>query len=576
MHLLRLFSMALKCFTLLAIALGSLTANANEAAAPIDLSRAAAGKTQNFSVMLDVPATWTLAQVLAEPGSRFAPFDPEKIYPLSAGRAMWLHFQVAGQASESAASMVLEYQKPYVNDVQFYSRNKHGQWIAQAAGKLTQRADWPLRGLFPRFELPPAGADVQDFYVKVQNFFPIRAELAVKSFNDSNHQTQQKVFSYGLGVGILALMSIVGLVLALTYRQAIYVWFSLYAGLANVSGANYLGLPNSIESLDFLNWSSSSVIASATALAVVKLKFCDATFSRELASRWLKNGVSASLVISLLCIAGLLALPYGDLNKRFLFFVAFGICTLLLLTIIFLAIYKGSTIGWLWLLGCMPVTVLLLLTAIDVTGLVHVAALPFEALVHARTFEVIVLLLAMQLHVKFMHTRLVRTTTLEELDPLTGFLAALQFPDALASMWSQARSHRKDLAVAYISATVELEAYQTAHQPSDDEMVLRCVRMLRMVTRPDDTVARIDKNVFAILMPGVSAGPNFADKLARLIALGGMRDMDDESHIPVKFRIAATTFKRFNSTSAQVNDALWKQLNLMVLTNGRAIEFISH
>jgi GGDEF domain-containing protein len=582
MFLQRILGRAEKCRVVLALVLASLTwsdltlADGSSSAPVNQIRPAAPAGIKSFGVMSDVPASWTLAEVLAEPRSRFAAFDPEKIYPVSSDRAMWLHFQMAARAFEPTTAMVFEYQTPYVDAVQFYSQNEQGKWIAQTAGKLTQRADWPLRGLFPRFELPPARAEVQDIYVRVQNFLPIRTELAVRSFNESNHEMQQKVFSYGLGIGILALMCIYGVVLALTYRHAIYAWFSLYAGLANVSSANYVGLPNYIEGLDFPNWSGSSVIVSATAVALVKLKFCYAIFSDELSSRWINYGVWFSLVISMLCIAGLLALPYGDLNKRLLFFMAFGICTLMLLTIICLAIYKGSTIGWLWLAGFTPVTVLLLLTAVDATGLAAFAFLPFGGLVYARTFEVIVLLFAMQLHVKSMHSRLVRSTTLEELDPLTGFLAAQQYPDTLAHLWSQARSNQEDLAVAYIRAVVGFDEFQAANQPSDDALAMRCVRMLRMVVRQDDIVARIDKNVFAILMPRVSTGPNFADKLARRIALGGMHDTDDSAHIPVKFQIVATTFRCFKSTSGQLNEALWKKLNMMALTNGKAIEFIEN
>ncbi len=575
MFQLRVFGFVLRCAISLAIALGSLTLAANESVVPIDLSRSVNASPDNFRVMQNVPAHWTLENVLAEPASRFAVLNTDKNYPTSSDRAIWLHFQIISSGSKATSTVVFEFQKSYVDEVQFHFQNDQGHWLVQTAGKLTARADWPLRGLYPRFELPTTGADVQNIYVKVQQFLPIRVDVDLKPLNVSNYDMQQKAFLYGLNMGLLALMSIFGLVLAVAYRQSLYVWFSMYSALASVSSANYLGLPNYVELLEVLNWSGSSIIVSALAVALIKLKFCYATFSRDLSARWIKKAVQINVVIAVVCIVGILALPYGDLNKRVLFFIAFGTNTMMLLAIIGLAIHKRSTIGWLWLLAFLPVTTLLLLTAIDATGLAAIPRLSAAALVYARTFEVIVLLLAMQLHVKSLHAGLVRSRTLDELDPLTGFLTALQYPDALASMWSHARSNREDLAVAYIRAAVGLDAFQAANQPSDDELVMRCVRMLRMVVRRDDTVARIDKNVFAILMPGVSTGPNLADKLARLVALGGMHDTDDSTHIPVKFQIAATTFMCFKSTSGQLNEALWQKLNMMAQTNDKAIEFIA-
>lgn len=576
MSLLRIFGFVFRFSVAVVMASGALTFAASDSAVPIDLSRTDNISTQNFRVIQDVPAKWTLAQVLAEPPSRFAELDTKRSYPVSLNRALWLHFQITSRSPQPRNTIVFEVQEPYVDEVQFHYQNDQGQWSMQSAGKLVALERWPLRGLYPRFELPAASSDVRDIYVKVLRVVPIRVDVGLKSLNESNFGMQQQLFVYGLVIGLLALMSIFGLVLAAAYRQPIYMLFSLYASLACIVGANYLGLTNYTDWATSSSWPVSSVMLGTVVIALVKTQFCYVIFSQELSARWLKNMVSASLAISIMCIVGLVTLPYGDIDKRPLFFMALATSTATMLSIIGLAIYKRSAVGWIWLLAFLPVTTLLLLTAIDVAGLVVLPVLPHDTLVYARTFEVIVLLFALQIHVKLLHGRQVRTRTLEELDPLTGFLAALQFPDTLASMWSQARSNREDLAVAYISATVELDAYQTANQPSDDEMVLRCVRMLRMVTRQDDTVARIGKNTFAILMPGVSTGPNFADKLARLIALGGMHDTDDASHIPVKFQIAATTFRCFKSTSGQLNDALWKKLNMMAMKNRRAIEFISN
>jgi two-component system, sensor histidine kinase LadS len=240
------------------------------------------------------------------------------------------------------------------------------------------------------------------------------------------------------------------------------------------------------------------------------------------------------------------------------------------------AAYQGSLVAWLWVMAYVPAICLVVLTLIEQFGLAPLPWLPYNAIVVAVAFEIMVLLLALHLHVKSAHTQHVRDITMGELDPLTGFIATTQYPDALAQLWGQARSRQQDIAVAYVRATVDPDAYQAANHPKEDDMVVRCVRMLRMVTRQDDTVARIGKNVFAILMPGVSPGPNLANKLSRLIALGGMRDTDDAAHIPLRFRIAATSFHSYSGTSGQLDAVLWRKLSDMASTPDRTIEFVKN
>jgi two-component system, sensor histidine kinase LadS len=442
----------------------------------------------SMQVLEDVPLDATLAQVASAPEGAFRAFNPAHTYSLSPKKALWLHFRVMSQPDD-LERWSFEFPKPYVDGVQFYYKNPEGQWVTQSAGKLTNPGQWPMRGLYPRFELPPARGGIQDVYVKVLQVVPIRVNLHLKRLNDSNFELEKKLFLYGLLIGLLVLMSVFGLVLAVAYRQIIYVWYSMYAAVACFSAANYLGFVNYFVWPDSMQWLKSPIFVTIIIATTLKMQFCRLMFLRDVAARWLNRAVWVALAISIACVAGLLVLPSAAVGNRIaLFFIALTCVTAILILMIGLSIYKGNKLAWLWVLASLPLTLLLLLTAVEGMGLVNLHTLPYDAVVYARTFEVVVLLFTVQMHVKSLHERTVRTRTLKDLDPLTGFLIALQYPDTLAHLWSQARSNRQDMAIAYVCATVDPNAYQAANQPTDDEMVLRCVRMLRMVIRRDDTV----------------------------------------------------------------------------------------
>ncbi|MGB4115255.1 MAG: 7TM-DISM domain-containing protein [Polaromonas sp.] len=118
-----------------AFAITTVLAQASDAPVPVDLSRPELDASmQTFAVLQDVPASWSIAEVLAEPTSRFAVFDPKKTYAVSIDKAIWLHFRVAAGSIQPAEKIVFELPKPYVDEVRFYYKGQDGQWVMQLAG----------------------------------------------------------------------------------------------------------------------------------------------------------------------------------------------------------------------------------------------------------------------------------------------------------------------------------------------------------------------------------------------------------------------------------------------------------
>ena len=526
-------------------------------------------------VLQKAPSNLTVDQVAGLPASAFELFDATKTYPLSAGTALWLHFRVSGATAGPNLSWTFELPKPSVDLVEFYARNTQGGWHKQQAGNWLGQAQWTVRGTHPQFSLPLLTTTQEDFYVKVSQAVPLRFNVTLKAAESAIFHQQRTLFINSLLLGLMLCVSLIAFVLAVVYRNKVYAWYAAYVLFTFLALASYLGVAF------FLFWPSSawfpnllSQVFLAAAVAA-QVEFCRVLFvnprSRPRLSGFI---VVISLIIAATGVHALLA-PTVDVWLRInLFVAAYSTGALLILAIVLKAVFERRLMAWLWMLAYTPVISVLALTLVEQFGLAPLPWLPYNAIGIALGFEVLTLLIALHLHVKSNHEWDVKQATLIEIDPLTGFLAPMYFPDTLAQLWSGARHTRQDLAVAYVRADINLGSARSAMKATDDELVLRCVRMLRMVTRADDTVARIGDNEYAILMPRMSVGPNFSSKLSRLVALGVMRDTDDPSQQIVRFRIAATTFGSFSGTSKQLDETLRRKLNTMRAESERTIDFV--
>ena len=551
---------------------------------PIDLSAsqstagAAAGslfRPESIAVLQNAPSQLKVDQVAVLPASAFALFDPNKTYALSNTKVLWLHFSAIESASSASLNWTFELPKPFVNRVELYHRNALGAWDVQQAGDGLPQAQWTARGLHPRFQLPQLNPGSNDFYVRVSQLIPLRFDVSLTTTASANFREQNALLANGILLGLMLFVSVFALVLAVAYRNKIYAWYGAYVLSALLALASYVGVAF------FAFWPKATwlpEVAHHTFLMVAfatQLEFGRVLFVNPRASPC----VSRVVWVTALAIAASAGYqwftPQLDINWRLNALLAcLVVGGLLMLAVVLKAAVEGRPMAWLWMLAYTPVIAVLGLTVVEQLGFAPVRWLPYNAIGLAVGFEVMLLLIALHLHVKSNHEWDVRQATVVELDPLTGFLAPLYFPDTLAQLWSETRHMRQDLAVAYVRADIDLRGSRSAVKISDDELVLRCVRMLRMVTRADDTVARIGGNVFAILMPRMSAGSNFAGKLSRLVALGVMRDTDDLSQQIVRFRIAATTFGSFSGTSKQLDEALKQKLNSLTEASERTIEFV--
>lgn len=538
----------------------------------IVLARLQPGAALPISVREHTPSGMTLEQVLAESPRRFTQFQTIKPYALDPQHVLWLHLRVQADASNGHSGWILGLPKAFVNRVDWYYRDPQGAWRVQSAGLWTPHTQWSLHGLYPQFQLPGMAAGEHDFYLRVQHNLPMHFALRLWSSDMAHQHMQNEFLVVGLVLGLMALMALVTCVYSVVYRDSTYAWYALFVLFGIATCASFVGLAH------YLLWPAATAWAEvATAVFLMgsmaaQLQFCRALFMAAGSPSMRHRVVSALIALSLLAMGLLVVLPDVDVRVA-LFSVQVLVCALAQLLIVLSALRRRALVGCLWLLAYAPLMLVVTLTVLGDMGLAALPWLPTKAPLYALTLEMLVLLVALHLHAKSGHAQEVRDTTLAATDPLTGFVPPALFMVEFEQLWQQARREKGDLAVAYVDILqLEHDKTPSAHQDTR-ALTARCVRLLRTVAREQDTVARIDGNLFALLMPGLSEGEGLTAILARLVALSRMGEEHAHS-VPVRLRIAASTLGRYQGSLKKMDRDLRKLLNDPAQGTRRPIRFV--
>ena len=517
----------------------------------------------HFSVRANAPLDLTIQQVAASSSNDFKPFDEGTTYKLSSDTALWLHFRVLNNAPKPENwSLVLS--KPFVDRAEFYSQDAQGVWRMQLAGSRVPHQQWPIRALTPQFQLPDLSqasgsvldAGYRDYFLRVQKWIPLRFAASVQRTDHVGEETQRAFLAIGLMLGLFSFMVVFSSVLFLVYRNTAYAWYAAYAGAALMASASYSGMGAYVFWPEATNWTVISTIVFVLLGMTAQLGFTRAMFVAPNSSRLWRTVSTAAL--GLLLVACALFLAVDTAQVRIALFNSglvggFAIIGVLVVR----ALRHERQVAGLYLLSFVPMLLVMMLTQIEQLGMAALPWLPYFAPLFGLLFELPVLLLALHLHAKKGHALTVQSKTLAQTDPLTGFIASALYFQTLTSMWESARGNGADLAVVYVKVMGLPPAGSVANAgQGTDRATLRTVRTLRTVARENDSIARVDHQIFVILMPGISLSERLAGKLSRLVALGLMVDPDDPSSSPVKFKIIAASLRSFSSNSQALDAAV--------------------
>lgn len=517
----------------------------------------------SLALLSNVDSTLRIEKIQATASQAFTelPFGQLRVSDPSWERSLWLkitlraHEPVAKQ-TPSAVS-ILEIQKPYLDQISLYTPSTHhpSGWQVQRAGDYIAKEYWSLPSQFPRFILPtlsdlqalPGGQMV--VYLHVPHRMPASFDLKVWSAAELIEDIQIDYLLLGMTLGSMLLAVLLSMALFVFHRDQLFVWYTIYAASALLACFSHSGI-----AFQYLwpwggVWPSNAVLFFALIGSAAQLQFCKLMFASSTLKTWqsaLCNGLSGLSVV----VALTLAIVSRDWWVFAIFTSQGVIITGMLVSSILIvqACWRGNKFAMTSALTYLPLFAAVVLVMANVQGFIGLREFGYNAPLYAVALEVTLLALFLLWFGHERHGQTERNKVLAATDPLTGFATADAFQKNLQREWHDSNKQRRDMAVAYI----ELKTKANNRQHSE-QLLKRCVRVLRSATRTQDMVARLDGQLMAIVMPQMSLGDDLSQLLSRIVALGLIPDRSDTLAPILQFRIAATTRWQFTKPIAQLD-----------------------
>jgi GGDEF domain-containing protein len=509
----------------------------------------------------------TIAQVAVSAQTDFSAFDSAKTYAAVPDTPLWLRLRVDTASVQAANLWTLDFNKPFIDKVMLYAGQSDGTWKQQSSGDTLAHSVWPRQSLTPQFHLPELAAGQHDFYVALYNSVPLHVAVTLRTSEEASNLTQNAFLIAGIIAGLLAFMCITSCALGINYRDSACLWYASYAVAALLLSLSYTGVGNYALWTDAIWLRGNGNMMFVLAAVGLQLQFGCAMFLEPRSPQWMRYGVHALSVFCMLSMV-LIVVRFNFITQMAFFIAPVLLTTLAMIAIVVCNVRRHAMIAELWMVAYTPLIVLMTMAIAENMGYWSVPWLPFNAPLYALLFEMPVLLIALNVHIKKQHAKVVRTKTLASTDPTTGFVAAHDFAITLDQLWNTAKVAGQDLAVAYVQITRQRSA------PHAERRLARAVRLLRTVVRDDDVIAHVGKDLFAMLMPNMPLNDNLSARLTRLVALGNMADKDAAHGAPIRFHIVATTQRSFAGTVQDLDDALQHKLSETEGWERKAIRYV--
>ncbi len=514
------------------------------------------------------PAQSTLANAQALPASLWQNFDPQTTYPLKEGNALWVQLQLSVSAPSQGWTVKLP--KPYINRIELHLATQP----VQAAGDMVPSTQWPTRGLHPQFALPALAVGEQMVFLKITNDVAVNFALQVASAQDSQIDNLKHIGLSGLIVIFVLCMAFISACLAVVYRDMAYAWYSVYALLAALTVASYTGLGNYLLWPGSSRWPAMSIHVSLLLCLLAQTGFCYVTFKPQklwapfTLAAWACASLTAGSIVTLIVSKSL-----GVFTSAFM--GALLVNLVVIVGIVGTRLRQGELAAKLWILAYLPLVTSITVAALDGFGMLPRALLGYYWPLYCLAFEIPLLLLALMLRAKARDAQKVSYRLRDQLDPLTGFVLPHALAEHVQPLWEQACARQLKMVVVYVEITQpsapSLFGLGRSLAPSSQSVV----RVLRSVFRYEDVYAKVNHDVYAILMPAASMGDELQNRLIRVVAQIHILSQELKTDFPLRARLVTCSSTSLPLEWHQVHHALLDKFNEVQGWDRRNIRFLA-
>ncbi|MES2938844.1 MAG: 7TM diverse intracellular signaling domain-containing protein [Pseudomonadota bacterium] len=453
-------------------------------------------------------------RVATDPAIAWTPTRQDAVYPLSAGKALWIRFTLP--AAPDAERWYLEIPQPAVNRVTLYTPDGLDRWAGQTAGDRLPVAAWPVPHRYPLLPLAVSAEEPRAYLLRVENANTFGAPLSFVSESYVNQHEQRTSLVLGIYFGLAGLAAAMSVLSALSLRDEAYGLYGLSVALTALSQACLTGIAGLHLWPRSAVWNDVAVLVVPVLAMGALLWFFSATVSLAQRSRRLHRLL---LALQLLALPVALGVAFIGPTPRFALMAAYavlagaaGMFTLLW------AARRGDRWAWWLLAAAIPVGLGAAFPLARAAGIVAVNFWTTHGLLIGLAVQLPLILMILMLRTQHRRENYRRIHGLDRIDPSTGLINAKVFAERLLRLLARSQRLRLRSAVLLIDI-VNLESIRRAYdQRSAQELPLRVAGRLLGAAREIDSVARLSEQRFGMLLEGPLTAEEVAAAAPRVVA----------------------------------------------------------
>ena len=500
--------------------LAGFTALAQPAAAPLVLENGGSIPLDGRALYRVAPAAVQTPEELERlgAGAAWKAREPGQQHRLNS-EALWVRFDADVRADEAWFFTV---GSSGIDRVQMFHRADDGRWVVQEAGDSRAVSQWPVPGRVPTFELArPTGQPVT-YWVRIEHArVDFGAELALQSQSSLLAVREREQFLMGGYFGVAALLALVALANAATYRDRNFAAYAIYLITFTLGQAAYLGVGAQHLWNDDLQWNALSTFLLPGLSAVAALWFVQVVTEPARFSRLL-NQIVWGLILALLVAVVLDTwFPSREIMHARLALTAAALA--LVCVVIGFVWRKGDDAEIrIIALGFVPVLVMALFPIARGLGLLPNSLFTRYGLAIGAAMEMPILFYALSRRGSRRREAQLRASALPRTDALTGLADRRNLLQRMEASLKRARSQRHTCALL----VVRLGNYDAIATEYGREMLDRALVVtashLRRCAADIDLAARVGERDFALLLEGPTSS-DLANARAQQVVASGLR-----------------------------------------------------
>ncbi len=414
-------------------------------------------------------------------------------------QVLWITFDAVNRSP--GARWFLELGLPAVDDASLFWQNDAGQWTEQRAGDALVHSQWPIASRNPVFALSNQTQAPVRYYLRVlHQRAPFAAPLRIHNAAGLLGQRELEHLLLGCFFGLTLLTVVIGLVNGYTQRENTFGIYALYVLVLVLGQLVSTGVGAQRLWPNALGWRAMADFLMPVLSLAAGVWLLRTTISHN---RPWPVPDAALLGVTWVALSVALVDAFWPSTWGFLLSNSAALVALVLVLAVLWRALQTDDNHTRWLaVGFAPVMLGSLLPVLGSLGIVPSGFLTQSATMIGMAVSAPVLLVALFARSAQRRVNRARTAALMQTDPLTG----LNNDRALAQnlhgslMRSQRSNHQFGLLLIELS---NLDWFNHTHgRLVGDRAVLLTSTRLAGVARNVDTVARLQDNLFVLLMDG--------------------------------------------------------------------------